>query len=127
MQIALYPFGEGGFYFAPLDLRLNIYTAPGFLGLIMAIVNMVAVCVWFKETEVDIYDGQKDYKVDIGELLEVRPSSARYSLPWGFSRSKHEGKSFDGQDMNLHSTKQHTSQIFQRAHGTQQNYRFHTY
>ena len=76
MQAVFSPLGEDGFYFAALNLRLNVYTASGFLGLFMAIVNMVAVWIWFEETEVDIYDGQQDVNVDCGEFPEIHTSKA---------------------------------------------------
>ena len=103
MQVISYPFGEDGFYFAPLSLRLNVYTAPGFLGLIMAIVNMVVVCVWFKETEVDIYNGQNNVNIGTSELIEIHTLSVRplYSTFRIIAGIKNEEETVRGQDTNL--------------------------
>ena len=67
LQAAVVPLGNKGLYYAPLKLTLDVYTAPGFLGFLMAIVNFVAVIVWFKEIKVDIYAGQKNINVNLGE------------------------------------------------------------
>ena len=69
VQAAMVPLGNKGFYFAPMKLTLNVYTAAGFFGVLMALVNFGAIVIWFKEVKVDIYAGQKKIDVDAGEIF----------------------------------------------------------
>ena len=66
MQIAAIPIGNKGFHIKSLKLTLDVYTAPGILGFFMALFNFVAIIIWFRETNVDIYEGQKPSAVDKG-------------------------------------------------------------
>ena len=67
VQAAMVPLGSKGFYFAPMKLTLNVHTAAGFFGVLMALVNFAAVVIWFSESKIDIYDGQQKVDVDTGE------------------------------------------------------------
>ena len=69
VQAAMVPLGDKGFYFAPMKLTLNVYTAAGFFGVFMALVNFGAIVIWFREFKVDIYAGQKKIDVDTGEIF----------------------------------------------------------
>ena len=59
MQAACEPLGDKGSFVKSLKLYLNIYTAPGYLGMIMALINIVAVIFFYRERTVDIYAGQE--------------------------------------------------------------------
>ena len=68
MQVAVVPIGGDGIHFDSMKLTLDIYTAPGFLGVIMGIINFVVLIFFFKEVKVDIYEGQKEIHVDLSRL-----------------------------------------------------------
>ena len=65
MQAACMPFGDEGIYVKSLKMHLNIYTAPGYLGIIMALLNLAAVIFFFRERKV--YGGKEGiYCLGIG-------------------------------------------------------------
>eukprot|EP00112_Aurelia_sp_Birch-Aquarium-sp1_P006827 Seg1746.5 transcript_id=Seg1746.5/GoldUCD/mRNA.D3Y31 product="Major facilitator superfamily domain-containing protein 8" protein_id=Seg1746.5/GoldUCD/D3Y31 len=68
IQAAMVPLGNKGFSFAPMKLTLNVYTAAGFVGVLMALINFGAIVIWFREIKVDIYAGQKKIEVDADDL-----------------------------------------------------------
>ena len=66
MQVATIPIGDNGIHIDSLKMNLNIYTAPGFLGFVTAIINIVALGIWFREFEIDIYEGKKPVEIANG-------------------------------------------------------------
>ncbi|XP_066911028.1 major facilitator superfamily domain-containing protein 8-like isoform X3 [Clytia hemisphaerica] len=65
IQLASVPLGDDGIYIESLRLHLDLYTAPAFVSVVVAILNVTAVLVWYKEFHVDIYhDSQDDHKID---------------------------------------------------------------
>lgn len=69
MQVAMIPIGDKGIHIDSLKMNLNAYTAPGFLGFIMTLVNIIAVLTWFREFEIDIYEGKRPPEVQTGSCL----------------------------------------------------------
>ena len=55
LQLVLIPLGDGGLYFKQLKLHLNLYTAPAFASILIAIFNVILIVVWYKEYRIDIY------------------------------------------------------------------------
>lgn len=47
--LAFVPLGEDGVQVSAIYFQLNIYTAPGFLGATLALLNVVFVLVFFRE------------------------------------------------------------------------------
>ena len=45
-------------------MHLDLYTAPAFASVVVAILNVVVVLLWYKEFRVDIYRDSSDEKVD---------------------------------------------------------------
>jgi len=64
IQLASVPLGDQGVYFSPLKLHLDLYTAPAFASVIIAVLNVIVVLLWYKEFHVDIYVDSHDEKVD---------------------------------------------------------------
>ena len=65
VQLASIPLGDDGFYFAPLKFHLDLYTAPAFASVMIAILNIIIVLIWYKEYKVDIYkDSGDDEKIE---------------------------------------------------------------
>ena len=64
MQVAAIPIGNKGIYIASLKMNLNVYTAPGFLGFITAVINFIALVIWFREFTIDIYEGHKPDEIN---------------------------------------------------------------
>ena len=64
MQVAAIPIGKKGIYIESLKMNLNVYTAPGFLGFITAVINFIALIIWFREFNIDIYEGHKPNEIN---------------------------------------------------------------
>ena len=58
-----------------LKLTLNVYTYPGFLGALMAIINIVAVYLYFKPTDVDVYTGADEAERKYRKSILLKTSS----------------------------------------------------
>ncbi|XP_057315275.1 major facilitator superfamily domain-containing protein 8-like isoform X2 [Hydractinia symbiolongicarpus] len=61
VQLATIPLGDKGVYISTLRLYLNLYTAPAFASILIAIANIAIVIGWYQEFHVDIY---KDHEGD---------------------------------------------------------------
>ena len=66
MQVAAIPIGDKGLHIGSLKMNLNIYTAPGFLGFVTAVINIIALAIWFRKFEIDIYEGKKPAEIANG-------------------------------------------------------------
>ena len=55
LQLMLIPLGDGGVYFKQLKLHMNLYTAPAFASILIAIFNVILIVGWYKEYHIDIY------------------------------------------------------------------------
>lgn len=76
IQLASVPLGDEGFIFEPLKLHLDLYTAPAFASVVIAILNVLVVIFWYKEFRVDIYHDSADVKVETYKhLVEKRGDS----------------------------------------------------
>ena len=73
MQVATIPIGDKGIYIKSLDMTLNAYTAPGFLGFVTAVINFIAIVIWFREFTVDIYEGHKPREISDSTYLTIDP------------------------------------------------------
>ena len=45
-------------------MHVNLYTAPAFASVVVAILNVAVVLLWYKEFRIDIYHDSSDEKVD---------------------------------------------------------------
>lgn len=61
VQLATIPLGDKGVYISTLRLHINLYTAPAFASILIAIANIAIVIGWYQEFHVDIY---KDHEGD---------------------------------------------------------------
>ncbi len=53
--MAVVPIGDRSYHVQRLNMYINIYTLPGFLGVIFGIVNILVLLFYFREQKVDIY------------------------------------------------------------------------
>lgn len=53
LAAAFRPVGKVGVTWAVIRLQFNMYTAPAFLGALLALVNIAFLMAWFKECKVD--------------------------------------------------------------------------
>ena len=79
MQVAAIPIGSKGIHIRSLKMTLDVFTAPGFLGFVMALVNFLAIIIWFKEFDIDIYEGKKPVNIDKGEFKFIGHQSTLLS------------------------------------------------
>jgi len=70
MQVATIPIGDKGLHIGSLKMNLNIYTAPGFLGFVTAVINIIALAIWFRKFEIDIYEGKKPAEIANGKSVK---------------------------------------------------------
>lgn len=56
LALGFVPLGDDGVNWGAIDLQLNVYTAPGFLGAILAVFNIVLLLLFFHEHKLKIWD-----------------------------------------------------------------------
>jgi hypothetical protein len=69
LALAFVPLGDNGIHIRAVKLELNVYTAPGFLGAVLALLNIVLVVLYFKDYNINFDTG------DVGS----RASSIQHS------------------------------------------------
>ncbi|XP_078261440.1 major facilitator superfamily domain-containing protein 8 isoform X2 [Rhinoraja longicauda] len=73
LQTAMTSIGPTGVFWKMIDLQLNMYTAPAFLGAFLGILNIILIIVLFREHCVTDLERAKSINVDVegnSELLE---------------------------------------------------------
>ncbi|XP_067849650.1 major facilitator superfamily domain-containing protein 8 isoform X2 [Heptranchias perlo] len=75
LQTAMTSIGQTGLSWKLIDLELNMYTAPAFLGAFLGVVNIVLIIALFREYCVDDLGRMKSINVNIQENPEVLENS----------------------------------------------------
>ncbi|XP_059821091.1 major facilitator superfamily domain-containing protein 8 isoform X2 [Hypanus sabinus] len=75
LQTAMISIGQTGVSWKVIDLELNMYTAPAFLGAFLGIVNIIFIIAVFREHHVDELSGAKCINGNIQGTSEMRENS----------------------------------------------------
>ncbi len=68
MQVAVVPIGSKSYYVKQLRMHLDIFTLPGFLGVIMGLICFFLILFYFRDIKVDIYEGQMEHAQENGKF-----------------------------------------------------------
>eukprot|EP00794_Sanderia_malayensis_P007058 gene7058-7850_t len=70
MQVAVVPVGKRSYYVKPLRMYIDIFTLPGYLGVIIGIICLIVILCYFRETNNEVLHKEEKDKQPTGDIAK---------------------------------------------------------